>query len=110
MRDRIDAGYGLGIDHVPPQSGNPPQSGQLIPLPRRPSDGISAGEETAPIAHSRYDRSGPVGRDWAFSGQVEYVGGSEGDQMRAAVADAVRQLLEWAVDKQHRESEEREAA
>jgi hypothetical protein len=91
-----------------PQS-DPAGSGQVVPFPRKPPDNAIPTTELNPDAAGvTYDRTDERRPGWVFTGQVEYVGGAEGDRMRAQLAAVIRDLLEWAADQSR--DEDREAA
>jgi hypothetical protein len=91
-----------------PQS-DPAESGQVLPFPRKPPDNAIPTPELNPDATgSTYNRPDERRPGWTFTGQVEYVGGAEGDRMRAQLADVIRQLLEWAAGQS--QDQDREAA
>lgn len=84
------------------------ESGRVVSFPRKADDIEIPTPETMPNAvESTYNRT--EGRSgWAFTGQVEYVGGAEGERMRTQLAAVLRDLLEWAAEQGR--DDDREAA
>jgi hypothetical protein len=87
----------------------PAEPARVIPFPRKPPDNAIPTTKPDPgTAESTYNRPDERRPGWLFTGQVEYVGGSEGDRMRAQLADVIRELLEWAAGQSR--DQDREAA
>jgi hypothetical protein len=88
---------------------NPAASDRVVPFPRKPADDAIPSRKGIPGADgSTYNRPDERQPGWGFTGQVEYVGGAEGDRMRAQLADVIRDLLEWAANQSR--DQDREAA
>jgi hypothetical protein len=75
-----------------------------IPSPRPPADDHIDGlpEHLSEIGSDTsvwwYDQPRKRGEDRRYWGEVEWIGGPEGDQLREKLNDIVRDLLQWAHD------------
>lgn len=86
------------------------EPGRVVPFLRKADDIAIPTPETIPGAvESTYNQTEGRSRSrWAFTGQVEYVGGAEGERMRTQLAAVLRDLLEWAAEQGR--DDDREAA
>lgn len=85
------------------------EAAQVLPLPRKSPDSAIPTTELDPgAAESTYNGPDERRPGWQFTGQVEYIGGAEGDRMRAQFATVIRELLEWAAGQSR--DQDREAA
>jgi len=53
-------------------------------------------EQVPTTATNRYNRDGNKRPKWVYRGQVEYVAGIEGEQLRGDLSAAVAELLRWS--------------
>lgn len=82
------------------------RSGQVVPFPRNVGDPANPRPEPIPdVAEWTYNRIGGQ-PGWKFTGQIEYVGGTESNRMSAQLAAVIRELLEWATDQSRDQNSE----